>query len=857
MYPASGGGFLTTGGTMEPVGAWLTVAERIAASSDAGAPTGVALVPAVAGLGLTAGERTALDAEVRGRTDPAAVVIRDLVALAEPPTEIDLAVPPAWSDADLDRALDVARDLPRWVEGGDAVVAPPLVVDLEALPPDETGALVADLLRRIRAAGESGDEERAERACLAVESVLSATPPQRLPVADLLVTAAGLPAGGEDRAVLVRGLALTPTDRLVRGVAEVVGRGMAPTGVAALLTEVAESRRAQGGRGPHRWWHEDEAVGAAGPDDHPAAPAGPTGSAGPAVPDRPDDVVWRGPVEAGPPAPEPPGQPEPSEPREAPERTGDRSAYVRLDVDTGTARPDVVVLDQPFEVTLGLQPRRDPGLVATSALTLAAGERVELEVVLLFDPASIEVTGSPRAVVTVDDTTLYPSVTLTAVARYGEHLAPERRLGVQLLREGQVVAVGWRTVVAVEDTSRVAQAATPPTRQVQLLELDPLLGEAAPDLVLSVSRADSGAEAFVWTAYAADPAVHVPDLPSVTTLDGDVSGFALETRRSIQFSVDSAGDYLGLAGRALRIGRAVPRGVREAIRAVVEAPGRDRAPAVLLLTEELTVPWELAAFEPALTSAWGGSSPFLGAHAAVSRWPLTEHRPRPRPRSSVPVRTGAVLTADYTGVPGWGRLENAVTEAGEVAGLFDPVAATVEPEIWSVIDLFRGTPPGDVLHVALHGQFDAQGDQEGIVLLARGDGPTRARFLTPTELENGRLEHGPFVFLNACQVGSDERVLGDYGGFASTLLRIGATAVVAPLWNVRDDVAAGFARSFYAATLSAPEPVPLAEAVRALRATYTEDGVRRGDAGLHATLVAYQVFGHPRARLTRVDHDGA
>ena len=37
---------------------------------------------------------------------------------------------------------------------------------------------------------------------------------------------------------------------------------------------------------------------------------------------------------------------------------------------------------------------------------------------------------------------------------------------------------------------------------------------------------------------------------------------------------------------------------------------------------------------------------------------------------------------------------------------------------------------------------------------------------------------GAFVFLNACQVGADERVLGSYGGFASTLLRIGAGGVV-------------------------------------------------------------------------------
>ena len=167
------------------------------------------------------------------------------------------------------------------------------------------------------------------------------------------------------------------------------------------------------------------------------------------------------------------------------------------------------------------------------------------------------------------------------------------------------------------------------------------------------------------------------------------------------------------------------------------------------------------------------------------------------------------------------------------------------------MNLFRGTPEADVVHVALHGQYDAQGDQEGLVLLTKSPaGGSVAQFISPIELETGRLEHGPFVFLNACQVGSDERVLGDYGGFASTLLRIGATGVVAPLWNVKDDIAAEVARSFYAATLTSAQPVSAAEAMRAVRATYTEDGVRAGEPGMNATLIAYQVFGHPRLTLT-------
>jgi CHAT domain-containing protein len=202
-------------------------------------------------------------------------------------------------------------------------------------------------------------------------------------------------------------------------------------------------------------------------------------------------------------------------------------------------------------------------------------------------------------------------------------------------------------------------------------------------------------------------------------------------------------------------------------------------------------------------------------------------------------------------VPSWKKLESALAEATDVSALFDPPATQVQPELLTVIDLFSGRPEYDVLHAALHGKYDAQGAQEGIVLLKKSPaGGATAQFLTPTMLETGSVPHGPFVFLNACQVASDESVLGDYAGFASTLMRIGAAGVVAPLWNVRDDVAAAVARAFYAAALG-ESPVSAAEAMRAIRATYTETAARAEDPQQHATLVAYQVFGHPRLMLTK------
>ena len=82
---------------------------------------------------------------------------------------------------------------------------------------------------------------------------------------------------------------------------------------------------------------------------------------------------------------------------------------------------------------------------------------------LLFDPTSIEVSGSPRVTLTTTELEPFPTATLTCTAKYGEELSPERRVGLQLHRDGQVVGVAWRTVVAVDSADRVAGA--PPSRR--------------------------------------------------------------------------------------------------------------------------------------------------------------------------------------------------------------------------------------------------------------------------------------------------------------------------------------------------------------------------------------------------------
>ncbi len=464
--------------------------------------------------------RTAIEAAVATWPDDVRARLLEAVASIAAVDQVPYDDPPSYTDDVLARARTYADALRR----GEAVDDVAFLNDLPALSPDEAGKLVSDL-------AASG---RIDELCW----TLHFTQPHRYPVAVLLGVAIELPPG-EARSTLARAAAVTSQVRLLRGIEEAIGDGGTDAELAEVVTLVASTRSTEATTSYHWWLY----LHGAEPPGTEAEPPSPYHSREePEAP--PDDTVFRSPDEAA-----------------------TRKTYPRLDV-AGTERPDVVVIDQPFEVTLGLQQRKDSALVASSPLAMEVGATVELEVVLLHDPTSIEVTGSPRASLTVTDLQPYPTVTLTCTAKYGEELAAERRLGLQLLRDGQVVAIAWRTIVAVDSADRVAGAVVPERRDVALLDLDPLLGDQPPDLVISICRADAGKGSFVWTAYAADPGVPVPDLPSTTTLEDDVSEFATQIRRSIEFSGGATEDYFTLAGRAVQIGRAVPAGIQESIRRV-------------------------------------------------------------------------------------------------------------------------------------------------------------------------------------------------------------------------------------------------------------------------------------------------
>ena len=101
----------------------------------------------------------------------------------------------------------------------------------------------------------------------------------------------------------------------------------------------------------------------------------------------------------------------------------------------------------------------------------------------------------------------------------------------------------------------------------------------------------------------------------------------------------------------------------------------------------------------------------------------------------------------------------------------------------------------------------------------------------------GPLE-ATLVFLNACEAGIEQPGLWAHGGWASTFLREGAGALIAPSWTVSDRGASCFAETFYR---HAATGLPLGEAARLSRCEIA----RRSP----VDRIAYAVYAAPQSRL--------
>jgi CHAT domain-containing protein len=120
------------------------------------------------------------------------------------------------------------------------------------------------------------------------------------------------------------------------------------------------------------------------------------------------------------------------------------------------------------------------------------------------------------------------------------------------------------------------------------------------------------------------------------------------------------------------------------------------------------------------------------------------------------------------------------------------------------------------LHVACHGEYDANDASRSGLLLAHGERLTLTR-LWAAGFERFAMR---LVFLSCCEGGMTGRSLDsdEFAGLPAAFLQLGANGVIAAQWAVHDDAARVFADAFYRRYLDA-DGVPRTTPTRALGET--------------------------------------
>ncbi|MFI5897500.1 CHAT domain-containing protein [Actinoplanes sp. NPDC051513] len=191
-----------------------------------------------------------------------------------------------------------------------------------------------------------------------------------------------------------------------------------------------------------------------------------------------------------------------------------------------------------------------------------------------------------------------------------------------------------------------------------------------------------------------------------------------------------------------------------------------------------------------LHAAWhteGGRHRALIEDRIISYAPSTQLLRQAIRRRDQPSRAGrrALLLADSTG-----DLPNALDEVRAIAALTDADVFTGEAATRAA--LLRNTAGHGLVHVACHAAVNWFQPHHSVVELA--DGYAYAAELAGLDLAAARL-----VVLSACQsaVTEPDPAAGEYTGLAAALLRAGAPAVIATLWNVNDLASSLLMRRFY------------------------------------------------------------
>lgn len=352
-----------------------------------------------------------------------------------------------------------------------------------------------------------------------------------------------------------------------------------------------------------------------------------------------------------------------------------------------------------------------------------------------------------------------------------------------------------------------------------------------PDLEITI-RLD-GMGTLLFEVHAPDPskdlnAVSLPSKPLgmppekfLYHLFKDIENLSLKTEEDRQ----AAEQKLGIKG--LAIWDLFPRELQEIL-----WKRRRSALTLLLQSDEVYIPWEIAKLQSRDRDGRIVPGPFLCEAFAVTRWVRgIRHKTR------LPLRTLAMVT------PSDSELPLASQERDEVRALAERNGRKIT-EITA-----RRQPVRDALASGTHEGWHFTGHGANV-----GEDPDRWSIkleelsdLSAEDLRDKTANLGlaqPLVFFNGCSTGRSGLSLTGPGGWSHAFLKAGAGAFIGTHWSIRDSKAREFALAVYKGLFSG---LPIGEAVRQARRSLHKK--YEGD----PTWLAYTVYAHPLASCAELE----
>ncbi|MFY7949156.1 MAG: hypothetical protein ACOVRP_08075, partial [Gemmatimonas sp.] len=209
----------------------------------------------------------------------------------------------------------------------------------------------------------------------------------------------------------------------------------------------------------------------------------------------------------------------------------------------------------------------------------------------------------------------------------------------------------------------------PDSRGISLLAAQPAVpsitmapATAIPDIEVNIARADSnGVRGKFLVTLRNAHALPVPDEAPVIDLGDDPSTFAKKIIDSMPM-YDGKDGLLGLqvGSHGKRIASKLPAAFWQLLREVHTKVGGTRPVTLQLNSADPYVPWELATVNPPLDPSRVG---ILAAQVSMGRWILGDAEVPATPRSSLDVRSFAVMAGMYKSAEsGLKKLPNAEAE---------------------------------------------------------------------------------------------------------------------------------------------------------------------------------------------------